>query len=60
MYQDVLTVHPAFLHFLGLQTPAEGGCLELEQSEEKYMICNETCCESGYCADFIYCINTNY
>lgn len=33
---ELLTFHPAFLHFLDLQTPAEGGCLKLEQSAEKH------------------------
>lgn len=28
------TVHLVFLHFLGLQTPAEGGYEEQEQSEK--------------------------
>lgn len=30
----LFTVHPAFLHFWGSQTPAEGGYQELVQSVE--------------------------
>lgn len=37
------TFHPAFLHFLGWQTPVEGGCLQLEQSDRK--MCDVEWCE---------------
>lgn len=33
---ELLTFHPAFLHSLGSQTPTVDGCLEVEQSEEKW------------------------